>query len=72
MPFAGVAGFLDPVGVVAGALDDAGVGPVPALRVEVLFPGDAGHDPGEDAFALLRGGKPPGRRPGGGRRGRFS
>jgi hypothetical protein len=55
---------------VAGALDDPGVGPVPALRVEVLFAGDVGHDRGEDAFAVLRGERPPGQRPGGGRRGR--
>lgn len=65
-----VAGSFDPVGVVAGALDDPGVGPVPALRVEVLFAGDVGHDRGEDAFAVLRGERPPGQRPGGGRRGR--
>ena len=52
-----IAGPFHPVGVVAGPLDNTGVGPVPALRVEVLFPGDAGHDRGEDAFLLLRGGK---------------
>jgi len=65
-----VAGFLDVVGVVAGALDDAGVGPLPAL-IEVLAAGDVFGDLGQDAPALVRGGKP-GRRPGGGRRGSFS
>ncbi len=48
----------------AGALDDAGVAPFAPL-VQVLRAGDAGHDPGEDALALVRG-KKPGRRPGGG------
>lgn len=62
-----VAGAFDPVRVMAGALDNPGVGPVPARRVEVLLPGDVGHDLGEDAFLLLRGERPPGRRPGGGR-----
>jgi hypothetical protein len=56
----------DPVGVVAGPLDDPGVGPGAAPGVEVLLAGDAGHDLGEDAFLLLRGERPPGRRPGGG------
>ena len=65
-----VAGALDPVGVVTGALDDPGVGPVPPFRVEVLFPGDVGHDPGQDSCLLVRGKRPPGRRPGGGRCGR--
>jgi hypothetical protein len=59
-----VAGFLDAVGVVPGALDDAGVGAV-AAGVEVVLAGDAGHQPGEDALAVIRG-KKPGRRPGGG------
>ena len=65
-----VAGPFDPVGVVAGSLDDPGVGPVAALGVEVLLAGDVGHDRGEDAFLVLRGERPPGRRPGGGRCGR--
>jgi hypothetical protein len=62
-----VAGPFDSVGVVAGSLDNAGVGPVPALLVEVLLHGDAGHDLGEDAFPVVRGERPPGQRPGGGR-----
>jgi hypothetical protein len=53
---AGIAGFLHPVVAVPGAPDDAGQGPVPALRVQILAPGYAGHDCGEDAF-LLPGGK---------------
>ncbi len=65
-----VAGAFDPVGVVAGPFDDPGVGPVAAPGVEALFPGDVGHDLGEDAFLLFRGEMPPGRRPGGGRSGR--
>ena len=65
-----VAGSFDAVGVVAGSLDHPGVGPVPPTGVEVLRPGDPGHDRGEDAFLLLRGERPPGRWPGGGRCGR--
>jgi len=61
-----VAGSLDAVGVVAGSLDDAGVGPVAALRVEVLWPGNVCDDGCEGAFPLLRGERPPGRRRGGG------
>ncbi len=72
---AGVAGAVvarpfHPVGVMAGPFDDPRVGAVAAPGVEVLFPGDVGHDRGEDAFLLLRGERPPGRRPGGGRCGR--
>ena len=52
-----VAGPFDAVGVVAGSFDDPRVGPVPALGVEVLRAGDVGHDRGEDAFLVLRGGK---------------
>ncbi len=59
-----VGGFLDAVGVVPGALDDAGVAPFPSL-VEVLRAGDGGRDTVQDALALVRG-KKPGRRPGGG------
>jgi hypothetical protein len=65
-----VAGPLDAVGVVAGSFDDPRVGPVPALGVEVLFAGDVSHDCGEDALLVLRGERPPGQRPGGGRCGR--
>jgi hypothetical protein len=65
-----VAGSFDAVGVVAGSFGDPGVGAVGAPGVEVLVPGDVGHDRGEDAFLLLRGERPPGRRPGGGRCGR--
>src|ERR1022692_198153 len=39
-----VAGPFDAVGVVAGSLDDAGVGSVPAFRVEVLFLVMLAHD----------------------------
>jgi hypothetical protein len=59
-----LAGFLDGVVVVAGALDDAGVAAL-AARVEVLRVGDLGHDAVEDALVLVRG-KKPGPRPGGG------
>ena len=59
-----LAGFLDAVGVVACALDDAGVGAL-APGVEVLRAGDGGHDAAEGPFSLVRGEKP-GRRPGGG------
>ena len=65
-----VAGAFDAVGVVAGPLADPGVGPVPPPGVEVLVAGDVGHDRCEDAFLLLRGERPPGRRPGGARCGR--
>ena len=59
-----LAGFLDGVMVVAGALDDAGVAALAAL-VQVLAAGDGGHDAFEGALALVRG-KKPGCRPGGG------
>jgi hypothetical protein len=49
-----LAGFLDGVVVVAGALDDAGVAALAAL-VQVLRVSDAGHDTGEGALALVRG-----------------
>jgi hypothetical protein len=64
VPGAVLAGFLDAVGVVPGALDDAGVGPL-APFAEVLGGRDGGQDAGEGALALVRG-KKPGRRPGGG------
>lgn len=67
---AAVIGALDAVGVVAGALDDPWVGAVAALGIEVLGPGDVFLDLGEDAFPLVRGERPPGRRPGGVRCGR--
>jgi hypothetical protein len=53
-----VAGSLDAVGVVARSLDGPGVGPVPALRVEVLLPGDVGLDRGAYVVLLLRGERP--------------
>jgi hypothetical protein len=65
-----VAGSLDVVGVVARALDDAGVGPLAPL-IKVAAGGDVGADLGQDVLALVRG-KKPGRRPGGGRLGSFS
>ena len=65
-----VRGPFDAIGVVAGSFDDPRVGAVAALGVEVLFPGDVGHDGGKDAFPVLRGERPPGQRPGGGRCGR--
>jgi hypothetical protein len=42
----GVVGFLDSVGVVAGAFDDAGVCAVAASGVEIAAPGDVGLDRG--------------------------
>ena len=60
-----VAGSFDAVGVVAGSFDDPRVGPVAALRVEVLLAGDVGFDCREDVFALVRGESPLGRWPGG-------
>jgi hypothetical protein len=44
---AGIAGPFHPVGVVAGAFDDAGVGAVPPLGVEVAVGGDVGRELGE-------------------------
>ncbi len=55
-----VAGPFDAVGVVAGALDDTGIGPVAALGVEVLLAADAGPDGREDVLPLVRGERPPG------------
>jgi hypothetical protein len=49
-----LAGFLDAVGVVPGAFDDARVGAL-APPAEVLGGGDLGHDPVQDALALVRG-----------------
>jgi len=63
MALAAVAGSFDPVGVVAGALDDAGVCPLAAL-VQVLAASDVGADLVQDVLKLARG-KKPGRRPGG-------
>ena len=65
-----VTGAFDAVGVMAGSFDDPWVRAVAAPGVEVLFPGDAGQDTGKDAFLPLRGERPPGQRPGGGRCGR--
>jgi hypothetical protein len=59
-----LAGFLDGVMVVAGALDDAGVAAL-APFAELLRAGDAGHDTVEDALLPVRG-KKPGPRPGAG------
>jgi hypothetical protein len=59
-----LAGFLDRVVVVAGALDYTGVAALAAL-VELLRVRDGGRDAVEDALALVRG-KRPGQRPGGG------
>jgi hypothetical protein len=67
VPLAAVAGFLDVVGVVAGSLDDAGIGALAPL-VQVMAAGDVGLDLVQDVLLLVRGEKP-GRRPGGGRRG---
>ena len=55
MPHVLVAGSLDPVCVVPSAFDGAGTGAVPALGVEILVPGDVGHDAGQGDPGLLRG-----------------
>lgn len=52
---AGVAWPFDPVGVVSGSADGAGVGAVPPGGVEVAWAGDAGHDRGEGSPGLVRG-----------------
>jgi hypothetical protein len=65
VPGAVLAGFPDGVVVVAGALDGTGVGPF-AAGVEVPGAGDLGDDLPEDVCLLVRGERPPGRRPGGG------
>jgi hypothetical protein len=62
-----VAGSFDAVGVVPGALDDAGAGALPVL-VQVLPAGDVSYDLIQGGAGPVRGGKP-GRRPGGGRPG---
>ena len=61
-----LAGFLDAVGVVAGALDDAGIGAL-AAAVQPPRVGDLGHDPVQELLLLVRGKKPGSRhsRPGG-------
>lgn len=56
VPGAALAGFPDRVGVVAGSLDGARVGPFPA-RVEVPRAGDLGDDAFE-RMPVIRGGKP--------------
>jgi len=43
VPLAVVAGFFDVVGVVAGSLDDAGIGTLAPL-IEVMAAGDVGLD----------------------------
>jgi hypothetical protein len=55
----GLAGFLDAVAVVAGSLDGARAGAVPAGRADL--PGDLGQDVGQDVSPALRGGRPPSR-----------
>jgi len=60
-----VIGSFDAVGVVAGAFDHAGVGPVPPWWVEVALGSDAGHDGCVRVVLEVRGGMPPGRWPGG-------
>ena len=60
-----LAGFPDGVVVVAGSLDGAGVGPL-AAGVEVPRARDLGDDVFDGLFPLVRGERPPGRRPGGG------
>jgi hypothetical protein len=52
-----LAWFLDGVVVVAGALDDAGIGAL-APGVEVLRAGYLGRELAQDAFLLVRGEKP--------------
>ena len=47
--------FLDPVGVVPGALDYARIGPVAASGVEVPLAGDVSHDRGAGLFWWFRG-----------------
>jgi hypothetical protein len=63
VPGAMLAGFLDLVGVVPGALDDAGIGAFAAL-VQVPGAGDLGDGAFERALPVR--GEKPGRRPGGG------
>ena len=53
VPDADVAKFLDGVGVVACSFDAVPVAAA-AAQVEVLVPGDADHDPGQDVFVMLR------------------
>jgi hypothetical protein len=50
-----VGGFLDPVRIVPSSFHDAGVGAVPAPRVEVLRPGDVGRDLGSQGGRVVRG-----------------
>ena len=63
MALAAVAGSFDPVGVVAGALDDAGISAL-AVLVQVLAASDVGANLVQDVPKLVRG-KKPGQRPGG-------
>ena len=55
MPEALIAGFLDAVGVMPSAFDSAGIGTVPAPRIEVPGPGDVGHDALPGGPDLVRG-----------------
>ena len=59
-----VFGFLDAVGVVAPAFDDARVGALAVLAEDAAV-GDVGGHAGKGLLAFFRG-KKPGRRPGGG------
>lgn len=61
MAGAEVGAAFGPVGVVAGASDDAGVAAVAAGGVEVAPVGDVGVDPGDEPGQVLRGKTPPGR-----------
>ena len=65
MPGAALAWFPDRVGVVAGSLDGARVCSL-AAGVEVPRAGDPGDDLIKGVFLLVKGERPPGRRPGGG------
>ena len=53
MVLAAVAGSFDPVGVVAGALDDAGISAL-AVLVQVLAASDVGADLVQDVPKLVR------------------
>jgi len=55
VPCALVTGSFDPVCVVPSELGGAGACEVPPPGVEVLVPGDAGHDTGQGGPGLLRG-----------------
>jgi hypothetical protein len=56
-----VGGLLDPVAVVAGAFDDAGVATVTASAVQMPVLGDLAGDLGEYVVQAIRGKTPPDR-----------